>query len=210
MALSSYSALKSSLADWLNRDDLTSVIPDFISLAEAQLERRLPVQKMVKRATATIDTPFSALPSDFLSAKSLILTSTVPVRPLEMLSQDEMDAKKVVYLNTGKPQYFALVGGQIEVLPQPDTGYTAELTYVATLAKLSDSNASNWVLERHPDVYLYGSLLQAAPYLRDDERVALWSPLYAQAIDDMILQNERAAFSQGRLSMKVKPTRVIP
>ena len=210
MALSSYSALKSSLADWLNRDDLTSVIPDFISLAEAQLERRLPVQKMVKRATATIDTPFSALPSDFLSAKSLILTSTVPVQPLEMLSQDEMDAKKVVYLNTGKPQYFALVGGQIEVLPQPDTGYTAELTYVATLAKLSDSNASNWVLERHPDVYLYGSLLQAAPYLRDDERVALWSPLYAQAIDDMILQNERAAFSQGRLSMKVKPTRVIP
>lgn len=210
MALTSYSALKSSLADWLNRDDLTSVIPDFISLAEAQLERRLPVQKMVKRATATIDTPFSALPSDFLSAKSLILTSTVPVRPLEMLSQDEMDAKKVVYLNTGKPQYFALVGGQIEVLPHPDTGYTAELTYVATLAKLSDSNASNWVLERHPDVYLYGSLLQAAPYLRDDERVALWSPLYAQAIDDMILQNERAAFSQGRLSMKVKPTRVIP
>lgn len=210
MALTSYSALKSSLADWLNRDDLTSVIPDFISLAEAQLERRLPVQKMAKRATATIDTPFSALPSDFLSAKSLILTSTVPVRPLEMLSQDEMDAKKVVYLNTGKPQYFALVGGQIEVLPQPDTGYTAELTYVATLAKLSDSNASNWVLERHPDVYLYGSLLQAAPYLRDDERVALWSPLYAQAIDDMILQNERAAFSQGRLSMKVKPTRVIP
>ena len=96
------------------------------------------------------------------------------------------------------------------MLPPPDTGYTAELTYVATLAKLSDSNASNWVLERHPDVYLYGSLLQAAPYLRDDERVGLWTPLYAQAIEDMIIQNERSAFSQGRLSMKVKPTRVIP
>jgi hypothetical protein len=106
--------------------------------------------------------------------------------------------------------YFALVGNQIEVLPPPDTGYTAELTYVATLAKLSDSNASNWILERHPDVYLYGSLLQAAPYLRDDERVALWTPLYGQAIEDMILQNERAAFSQGRMAMTVKPTRVIP
>ena len=57
MALTSYSELKSSLADWLNRDDLTSVIPDFISLAEAQIERRLPTQKMVKRADATIDTP---------------------------------------------------------------------------------------------------------------------------------------------------------
>jgi hypothetical protein len=81
---------------------------------------------------------------------------------------------------------------------------------VATLAKLSDANTSNWLLERHPDVYLYGALLQAAPYLRDDERVALWTPLYGQAIEDMILQNERAAFSQGRMAMTVRPTRVIP
>ena len=210
MALTSYSTLKSSIADWLNRDDLTSVIPDFISLAEAQIERRVPTQKMVKRANATIDTPFSALPADFLSAKSLVLTSTAPVQPLVFLTEDELDSKKWVYRTTGKPIYFALVGNQIEVLPAPDTSYTAELTYVATLAKLSDSNTSNWVLERHPDVYLYGSLLQAAPYLRDDERVALWGPLYSQAIEDMILQNERAAFSQGRTAMTVQPTRVIP
>ncbi len=210
MALNSYSALKSSIADWLNRDDLTAIIPDFVSLAEAQLERRLPTQKMVKRSTATIDTPFSALPSDFLSAKSLVLTSTAPVQPLVFLTEDEIDAKKYVYRTTGKPQYFALVGNQIEVLPAPDTGYTAELTYIATLAKLSDSNVSNWILARHPDVYLYGSLLQAAPYLRDDERIAVWSSLYQAAIADMILQDERAAFSQGRAAMTVKPTRAIP
>ncbi len=210
MALNSYSALKSSIADWLNRDDLTAIIPDFVSLAEAQLERRLPTQKMVKRSTATIDTPFSALPSDFLSAKSLVLTSTAPVQPLVFLTEDEIDAKKYVYRTTGKPQYFALVGNQIEVLPAPDTGYTAELTYIATLAKLSDSNVSNWILARHPDVYLYGSLLQAAPYLRDDERIAVWSSLYQAAIADMILQDERAAFSQGRTAMTVKPTRAIP
>jgi hypothetical protein len=210
VALNSYSALKSSIADWLNRDDLTAIIPDFVSLAEAQLERRLPTQKMVKRSTATIDTPFSALPSDFLSAKSLVLTSTAPVQPLVFLTEDEIDAKKYVYRTTGKPQYFALVGNQIEVLPAPDTGYTAELTYIATLAKLSDSNVSNWILARHPDVYLYGSLLQAAPYLRDDERIAVWSSLYQAAIADMILQDERAAFSQGRAAMTVKPTRAIP
>jgi hypothetical protein len=210
MALNSYSALKASIADWLNRDDLTAVIPDFISLAESQLERRIPTQKMVKRATATIDTPFSALPSDFLSCKSLVLTSTAPVQPLVFLTEDELDSKKYVYRTTGKPQYFALVGNQIEVLPAPDTSYTAELTYVATLAKLSDSNTSNWLLERHPDVYLYGALLQAAPYLRDDERVGTWASLYDAAVGDIILQNERAAFSQGRSAMTVKPTRVIP
>ena len=210
MALTSYSELKSSIADWLNRGDLTTVIPDFISLAEAQMERKLPTQKMVKRANATIDTPFSALPSDFLSAKSLILTSTSPVRQLTFISQDELDAKKYIYSATGKPNYFALVGNQIEVLPAPDSSYTAELTYIATLSKLSDSNTSNWVLARHPDVYLYGSLLQAAPYLRDDERVGLWSSQYQAAMEDMLLQNERAAFSQGRTAMAVKPTRVIP
>lgn len=210
MALTSYSELKSSIADWLNRGDLTAVIPDFISLAEAQMERKLPTQKMVKRANATIDTPFSAIPSDLLSVKSLVLTSTAPVQPLVFLTEDELDAKKYTYRSTGKPLYFALVGNQIEVLPAPDTGYTAEITYVATLAKLSDSNTSNWVLARHPDVYLYGSLLQAAPYLRDDERVGLWSSQYQAAIEDMLVQNERAAFSQGRTAMAVKPTRVIP
>ncbi len=210
MALTSYSALKSSIADWLNRDDLTSVIPDFISLAEAQIERKLPTQKMVKRSTATIDTPFSALPSDFLAAKSLVLTATAPVQTLTFLSEDELDAKKYIYRTTGTPKYFALIGNQIEVLPPPDTGYAAELTYVATLAKLSDSNVSNWVLERHPDVYLYGSLLQAAPYLRDDERIGVWSSIYQSAINDMIVQDERASFSGGRLAMAVKPTRAIP
>lgn len=210
MALTSFSELKSSIADWLNRGDLTAVIPDFISLAEAQMERRLPTQKMVKRANATIDTPFSAIPADLLSVKSLVLTSTAPVQPLVFLTEDELDAKKYVYRTTGKPLYFALVGNQIEVLPAPDAEYTAEITYVATLAKLSDSNTSNWVLARHPDVYLYGALLQAAPYLRDDERVGLWSSQYQTAIEDMLIQNERAAFSQGRTAMAVKPTRVIP
>jgi hypothetical protein len=210
VALTSYSELKSSIADWLNRGDLTAVIPDFISLAEAQMERKLPTQKMVKRANATIDTPFSAIPADLLSVKSLVLTSTAPVQPLVFLTEDELDAKKYVYRTTGKPLYFALVGNQIEVLPAPDTGYTAEVTYVATLPKLSDSNTSNWVLARHPDVYLYGSLLQAAPYLRDDERVGLWSSQYQAAMEDMLVQNERAAFSQGRTAMAVKPTRVIP
>ena len=210
MALTSYRELRSSIADWLNRGDLTAVIPDFISLAEAQMERKLPTQKMVKRANATIDTPFSAIPADLLSVKSLVLTSTAPVQPLVFLTEDELDAKKYVYRTTGKPLYFALVGNQIEVLPAPDTGYTAEVTYVATLPKLSDSNTSNWVLARHPDVYLYGSLLQAAPYLRDDERVGLWSSQYQAAMEDMLVQNERAAFSQGRTAMAVKPTRVIP
>ena len=210
MALNSYSAHKASIADWLNRDDLTATIPDFISLAEAQIERRLPVQRRTQRSTATINAQFLTLPSDFVSLKSLVLTSTAPVQPLTFLTEDELDAKKAVYRSSGKPLFFTVIGTQVELLPKPDAAYTAELTYVATLAKLSDSSTSNWLLERHPDVYLYGALLQAAPYLRDDERVALWTPLYGLAIEDMVVQNERAGFSQGRIAMAVRPTRMIP
>jgi hypothetical protein len=210
MALNSYSALKSSIADWLNRDDLTSVIPDFISLAEAQLERRLPTQKTLTRLSVTLNSQFYTLPTDFISARSLVLTSTAPVQPLTFLTEDELDSKKYVYRTSGKPLYFTLIGNQAELLPIPDTSYTGELTYYTTIAKLSDSNTSNWILERHPDVYLYGSLLQAAPYLRDDERIATWGSIFETAVNDMIVQNERAAISQGRAVMTVKPTRVIP
>lgn len=210
MALSTYTELKTSIADWLNRDDLTAVIPDFVSLAESQIERRLPVQKLVKRATATIDTPFFAVPADYVYAKSLILTSASPTQQLVFISQDEMDAKKVILLTTGKPRYFTAVGGQFEVLPAPDGSYTGELTYVARLEKLSGAVASNWLLSQYPDAYLYGSLLQAAPYLRDDERIAVWGSLYEKAIEEIIVQDQRASFSGGRLAMAVKPTRVIP
>lgn len=210
MALTTYNELKSSVADWLNRDDLTSVIPDFISLAEAQMERRLPTEKRVTRSSVTLDSQYYSLPADFISVKSLTLTSTAPVQQLIFLTEDELDAKKVVYQTTGKPLYFTLAGSQAELLPIPDTSYTADLTYVTTLSKLSVSNTSNWILQRHPDAYLYGSLVQASPYLRDDERVQLWSTLYESAMNDIILQNERAAFTQGRAVMRVKPTRVIP
>jgi hypothetical protein len=82
MALSTYAELKSSVADWLNRSDLTTAIPDFISLAEAQMERKLRTRQMISRASATISTEYSALPDDFLEVKSLKL-QTSPVTPLQ-------------------------------------------------------------------------------------------------------------------------------
>ncbi len=66
MALTTYTELKASVADWLNRTDLTSVVPDFIALAEAQIERTLRTRQMIVRATASIDTEYSAVPADSL------------------------------------------------------------------------------------------------------------------------------------------------
>jgi len=204
MALSTYAELKTSIGDWLNRSDLTSVIPDFISLAEAQIERTLRARQMIVRANASFDAQYGAVPSDFLEAKSLKLTSTNPQSPLSFLSIDALDAEMTKYTASGKPKFFGVVGGQLRIVPTPDATYTTELTYYAKLAKLSSSNTSNWLLTSSPDIYLYGSLLQAAPYLQDDARIQTWATLYERALNDLQTADDRSASSGGALLTRAK------
>lgn len=193
MAIDSYSTLKSSIADFLNRSDLTSVIPTFISLSEAKFNRTLRVRQMVKRATATIDTQFFAMPADFLEAKSFVL-NTNPLTYVEYATQDFLQKQRQdVYITSGKPALFGVVGTQFETVPTPDTNYTGELTYYAKIESLSDTTTSNWLLAYAPDLYLYGALVQAAPYLRDDERISVWGQFYTAAMEDIVVADQRAS-----------------
>lgn len=204
MALTTYNELKSSVADWLNRTDLTAVVPDFISLAEAQIERTLRTRQMIVRATASIDTEYSAVPADFLETKSIKL-NTSPVTALAFESIDALDQlKATAYIAPGKPQYFSIVGGQIRVLPVPDATYTAELTYYAKLTKLSSTVATNWLLSQAPDVYLYGALMQAAPYLKDDARITVWSAIYMKGLEDLQVADDRASTSGGAIMARAR------
>jgi hypothetical protein len=204
MALTTYNELKASVADWLNRTDLTNVVPDFISLAEAQIERTLRTRQMIVRATASIDTEYSAVPADFLETKSIKL-NTNPVTALTFESIDSLDGlKSTTYISPGKPQYFGIVGGQIRVLPVPDGTYTAELIYYAKLNKLSSTVASNWLLSQAPDVYLYGSLMQAAPYLKDDARIQIWAAIYTRGLEELQVADDRGATSGGAVMMRAR------
>ena len=204
MALSTYAELKTSIGDWLNRSDLTTAIPDFISLAEAQIERTLRTRQMIVRANASFDAQYGAVPSDFLETKSLKLTSTNPQTPLSFLSIDALDNEAANYTASGKPKFFGVVGGQFRIVPTPDSNYTTELTYYAKLTKLSSSVASNWLLSSSPDIYLYGALLQAAPYLQDDARIQTWATLYERALNDLQTADDRGASSGGALLTRAK------
>ena len=203
MALTTYSELKSSVADWLNRTELTSAIPDFISLAEAQVERKLRTRQMIVRANATIDTEYGTVPSDYLEVKSLKL-QTNPITPLQFETIDALDSLQAQYPSASKPRFFSIVGSQIRTIPTPDSSYTAELTYYAKLTKLSDSVTTNWLLTAAPDVYLYGALLQAAPYLKDDARISVWATLYTSAMEDLQVADDRGSTSGGALIARAK------
>jgi hypothetical protein len=195
MDLSTYSGLQDAIADYLNRDDLTTSIPSFISLAEAKFNRKLRARQMIKRANATIDTQYFAYPADWLEAKEFILL-TNPITYMQFVTESQAnDLKTTTIVSAGKPRYYTIIGTQIEVLATPDTSYAGQLTYYAKIPSLSNTNTSNWLLAYAPDLYLYGALLESAPYLKDDERLAVWGQLYNDSKADIELADERASVS---------------
>ena len=204
MAITTYAELQSNVTDFLNRDDLASIAPTFISLAEADMQRQVRHWRQEKRSTAELDTQYSAIPADFLEAIRFYITSGES-RPLELISQFQLLDRKYQRANTsGEPAYYAITAGEIEIFPAPAGTYTAELYYNARIEPLSDSNTSNWMLQYFPDAYLYGSLIHSAPYLKDDARLQIWAALYQSAIDAINMSGEKAKFGGSGRRMKIR------
>lgn len=203
MALSNYNDLKASIADFLNRDDLTSVIPDFISLAEAQLNREIRHWRMEDRVIATIDSQYTALPNNFLEAVRMVKTSgnfqileLVGALEISKLRQGNSD-------NAGVPKVYTILDQAFEVFPKPDGDTVLELTYYEEIPDLA-ANSTNWLMTYYPSAYLYGSLLHSAPYLSEGNRIQEWSALYQKAINDINAESERAKTGGSGRRMKIR------
>lgn len=203
MSITTYAELKSSIADWLLRDDLTSVIPTFISLAEAKFNRRIRDYRMVKRATAEVDTAYFAIPSDWQENIRFQL-NTSPITTLEYVTPDQAAEEKRLYNSSGRPAFFTMIGDEFQIVPAPDGTYDAELTYYSKITPLSASNTSNWLLTKAPDIYLYGALLEAAPYLDDDARVQVWGGLLEQSMEALQIESDRAKTGSSSIRMRAK------
>ena len=202
MALANYSDLQASVADWLNRSDLTTVIVDFITLAESQFNKEIRNRKMIKRSTATIDSQYSAVPADWLQTVDFVIEST-PVTTLEFITNERLDKLRATYVASGTPKFYTIVGQELEVLPTPDSAtLTGEITYYSKIPSLSDSATTNWLINSDPDIYLYGTLLQSAPYLVDDARIAVWGSLYQKLLKDLEIADQKARVGDSTLKMK--------
>ena len=203
MSITTYAELKSSISSWLNRDNLTAVIPDFISLAEAGINRDLRHYKMVNRVDATLDSRYVQVPDDWLETLRFSLT-TDGTRPLEMASLDDMIKYRQDNSNgTGTPKFYSHVGESIEVFPTPDGEYGMQLMYYQSIPDLTDTNTYNWLIQDAPDVYLYGALVQSAPYLEDDARTQTWAALYSAAMLSLQKASDDTRFAGSGLRMRV-------
>ena len=191
MAINDYATLQSAAADWLARADLTARIPDFITLAEARLNRELRVKQMQTTATGTISSGQLTLPTDCREIQSLRVETGGVYVELEPLPPE---ALQEIIPVTSFPIGYVVVNDVVQLIGyQADIGY--QLTYWQQIPDLSAGQ--NWLILRHPDVYLYGTLAQSAPFLRDDERLVTWGTLYKSAVDQVIEEDGRARYGNA-------------
>ena len=205
MDLTTYAGLQSAIADWLMREDLEAQIPAFITLAEAGFSRRIRSPEMVTRADTEISSQYFAGPEDLLEVRRFSLTNLQPARTVEFMSMEQLVSEQHKWTWRGHPRYYTLQGRTLQILPAPDDTYTAELVYYAHIPALTEERPVNWLLRNHPDVYLYGALVESAPFLKEDERVATWGQLRDDAIRRINEDGQRAEYSRGPIRVRAKP-----
>ena len=208
--ITDFGTLKAHIADTLNRDDLTSVIPQFVEFAMADLNRKLRVRQQMVRAQGNV---FSGndkirLPANFLAMRN-IQVNTDPIRGLEYATPERMDELRQSYNGgaNGEPVYYTVMGDNIFVVPTPDGTYQLEIGYYRDIPTLTSDSDTNFLITDHPDLITYGSLMHSAPYLQDDSRLQVWATLYSTALEATMEANKRALFSGSRQSNKPKMMR---
>ena len=164
MSISTYSELQTTIAGWINRDDLGTVIPDFIRLAEARIATDLKTQHLITETTITTDAASKALPSNFKGAVSAYL-NTDPKTTLDYMTPDEITSR-VGSNTTGKPLAFTIKGNVIYFMPSPDDSYDCILSHYTTPDLATDT--TNSLLTNYPDLYLFAAMVEALDYIEQD------------------------------------------
>lgn len=177
MAIATYVDLRASVATWLNRSNLTTLIPDFIALAETRIHYGsfepplqsdpLRIRAMEESVYATISAQRALLPARFLQARRFFLDGN-PERKLDLITPDQFWST-FVSSRCGPPKQFTIEGESFVFGPTPDGSYTGELLYYRAFAPLSDDSDTNWLLQNAPGAYLHGALIEAHSYARNSD-----------------------------------------
>ena len=200
MALNTFDHLKTSIANWADRADLTAVIPDFIHLCEARFNRALRLRSMEQKQFATTigGQANYALPVNYLQMREFRLN----INPTISLTYVSPEIYEAWNLGQGVPSFYTIIANEIRIGPVPAGVYEMEMLFWRKFPNLSATVASNWMLENAPDVYLYGALLELEPFIQNDARIAVWGAGYTKAIDQIQLQDDKDRHSGSALTVQ--------
>ena len=201
-----WTELKATLANWLNRDDLSATeIPEAIALAERRFQRTIFTPDRETEATLAAAAEAVTLPTDLWGIRAAFL-DTEPKVVLEPMTLNQL-RETYGSAATGRPQNYAVRGGAMLLGPAPDTAYSVKLSYIQTIPALGAGQATNWLLTAHPDAYLFGALAELHLLLADEQRAALYAARFEEAAAEINRTGRRRSF--GGAPQRIRPSQVV-
>ena len=181
MAITTYSELQAAVGNWLDHSLFAARIPEFIALFEAAANRRLRVREQEAATTLTPSAGTAALPADYLAWRRVTWTGSPRVE-LQYVHPSYLQA---AYPSTpsARPRVFTIEGSTLKIRPVDATAL--EFDYFQKIPALSDGAAANWLLAAHPDLYLFGALVEAEMFGVNDERAPLWKVRRDEIFDEI-------------------------
>lgn len=194
MAITNYGELKSSIALWLVRTDLTTQIPNFIALAESDIRRDVRVQAMESLVSGTLTGETLAHPTRYTEARRLtvggyVYTYKLPVDYAEAVRNDSTD---YIYTSIGQSLY--ILNGA--------SGDDYTLIYSSNFDAMTADADTNWLLTNAPDVYLFGALRYGSMYMLDDQAMARHTATYLNAVKRLNGHEHVAKYSGSPLTIR--------
>lgn len=210
--ITDYSSLQAAVIEYLSRDEDTTLIsrvPTFVQLFENKANRDLSCRQMETRSTTFTDPTagepeYIALPDDYMNMRRIRITAGAARRPqLSFLSPVQADEFRTARGDApGMPRFFTIFGNEIELVPTPDAIYRIEMIYRAAIPSLSNTVPTNWLLNVAPDLYLYGALMEATSYIKNDARITTWAQLMVNARDSLNQESMDAEFNAGPIQVR--------
>ncbi len=182
MAFADYTGLKSEIQSFLwDRTDTVAKVPSFIALAEAEMKRLLRTQQVVQNQPYTVTGEIAAIPCNARQILAVRLDATQGAGTFDLDYATPEQASQYNFVSPARPRFYTVESDQVRLYPTPDQTYSGTVVYRDVFCPLSASNRTNWVLERHPDIYLCGALKWAKAWLIDQEQD--WSGPFYSAIE---------------------------
>jgi len=207
MTIATRQELIDEVQSWLfGRGDIATKVPTFIRMFEAKANRILRCRQMEERATAYVNLTgapeFVSLPENFQTMRRIRLPEETQKKTLKFAVPTQLDALREQSDTAGTPEFFTIFGTELELYPTPNAASELEMIYRRTLAPLVAAADTNWLLDLAPDLYLYGTLMEAAPYLHEDERIPTWASGVQGGFADLNKLSDDATYNAGPLVIR--------